>query len=159
MHYSEKGMIHLVDGNLYALKFISDLLIGQGYNTLTFSDSLSYSDFAHSREFKLPRGTFVDVDTPALRGYRLICDVQAIHPDLRFVVMSNEQSVCNSLKDLGCMYLKKPLNPSSVEVAVKKLTACHCNGASEQIGCGVTEVGFHKAVDWACPKSLSESCS
>ena len=154
----DKSTFHIVDNNSFIRKFLGGLIESRGFEVELFSDAEAYIDYVNSEKFINPAATFVDVTSTTMNGPEMMGKVQFIKPDLRFVIMGGELDIRSGYKHLACMYLRKPLNPTSVADTLDKLTKCKKCGASSNIGCRTTEdEGFYQVTGWICPDIMLTS--
>ncbi len=158
MQNLDRSTVHVVDHHAFVRKFLSGLIESSGFEVESFSEAAEYLEYVNSDKFVFPVATFVDVSSPDMNGPEMMRDTQLIKSDLRFVIMGGEMDIRSGYKHLACMYLRKPLNPTSVAETLNKLTKCKTCGASTTIGCKSSESeGFYQVTGWICPDIMLTS--
>jgi len=126
-------MIHIVDDNETVLEVMVELVGAFGYSALPFNSPHAYLEYASSNDYQPPMAAFVDVMMPGLDGFTLVREVRALHPGVRFVIMSGEDQTGPGDKGGSCLYLLKPVRFEKLEATFRHLNKCAAAGASRSL--------------------------
>jgi len=145
-------MMHIVDDNEAVLGVMSDLIESFGYHALSFASSRDYLHYASSDDYQPPKAVFTDVMMPDLDGFTLMKQVRAMHPQVRFIIMSGEDHSEQRDKRGACIYLLKPIRFDKLEATFEHLKTCIECGPSRELSDSLYDDRRHFGVkDTLCP--------
>jgi len=117
-------MIHIVDDDPMLIDVLSDLARGFCFKTLQFTDPQAYLDYAASAEYETPTAVFADVAMPEMTGFDMMHRVHALHPTVRFVIISGQGHDVPEDRREACVYLLKPISFEQLEKTFRHLRTC-----------------------------------
>ncbi|MDQ6972671.1 MAG: response regulator [Mariprofundaceae bacterium] len=126
-------MIHIVDDNESVLSVMIELVELFDYKARGFSSSCEYMTLAQSPSYEVPEAIFCDVLMPGLDGFELMRRVHALHPRIRFIIISGEDHTLHADKQGACIYLLKPIHFDVLENTFDHLRQCSQCGPSHDL--------------------------
>lgn len=146
-------MFHVIEDQEEIRILLEEVIEEAGHSVLTFDSPQVYLDFAKSETFEKPTAIITDLYMPEMTGFEMMAQVLAIHPDLRFAVISGTPNITHRLRHTACMYLPKPFRPADIEAMLENFTACDRGEDAEKIGCAsLGDSGYFGVFDRGCPK-------
>lgn len=153
-------MMHIVDDNEAVLNVVSDLVEAFGYGSLRFTSSRDYLDYASSDAYRPPKAVFADVRMPDVDGLTLMHKVRAMHSEVRFVIMSGENSSVQADKLGACIYLCKPIRFDKIEATFEHLRQCLQAGPTKDLAASLSDDREHFGISGRhCPFMSDEQGS
>jgi len=121
-------MIHLVDDSKPVRDMLTMILDSLEQPVLAFESAIHYLEYISSELYTKPLAVITDIHMPRMSGYEMMDEVHAVHPDIRFVVISGEPYLSGGQCSKTCMYLLKPFDGERVEQMLSILKRCASDG-------------------------------
>jgi len=118
-------MIHIVDDDELILAVLDEINQSFGFKTKRFRDPLAYLAFAASPDYEAPTAVFCDVMMPPMNGFEMMHKVHALHPALRFVMISSSSRPQHAYSNEACIFLIKPICFDQLEKTFMHLRTCN----------------------------------
>ncbi len=128
-------MFHVVEDTSFARHLLLEMLDQLDCKCLSFNNAQAYIDYVNSSAYQKPIATFTDIMMPEINGYSMMDRLLKIHPEMKFVVASNESGIRNEFSHFACIYLAKPYDFNKLSDIIFRLRECHQCGASAGHGC------------------------
>lgn len=150
-------MMHIIDDSETVLGVMSELVESFGYHVRTFTSSRDYLRYACSGEYREPKAVFADMMMPDMDGFSLMRRVCAMHPEVRFVVMSDQNFSGQQDTHGACIYLRKPIRFDKLEAAFEHLRQCLQCRPAEELSVSLNDDRRHFGIeDTRCPRKAGK---
>ncbi len=150
-------MFHIIDDEEMVAEVHADILNSAGFETLVFTDSVTYIDYVFSENYLAPLAIFTDLQMPHMNGLDLIHKVQERFPLQRVVVLSGYSDQVEASWQETCRFLFKPFSAEKL-IAVAEITeSCEKEGLSAAIPVCRSyheNLGIKK---WDCPFNCTQT--
>jgi len=145
-------MIHIVDDDALLIRVLADLAEGFCYKTRQFTTPQAYLDFAASAGYTPPKAVFADVMMPDMDGFELMHRVHAMHPDVRFIIMSGKGHSIPEDRREACVYLVKPFRFAKLEKTFCHLRTCReCGPTDALVNAWPDDRERYDSIPYTCP--------
>ena len=146
-------MFHVIEDLKEIRELLQEIIECCGYEASAFDGPKSYIEYARSGGFQRPVAIITDLHMPEMTGFEMMEKVLALHPGIRFAIVSGTPNVTHPLRHTACIYLTKPFRPEEVEAMLEKFTACDQGVPPDEIGCAdIGDRGYFGVFSSGCPK-------
>lgn len=146
-------MFHLVEDLEEVRILLKEIIEEAGHSVLAFDDPEAYLEYAGSKQFEPPTAVITDLYMPHMNGFEMMEKVLAMHPNIRFAVISGTPNITHPLRQAACMYLPKPFRPTDIEAMLENFVACKQGKTPSEAGCAsLGDRGYFGVFGKHCPK-------
>lgn len=110
--------ILVVDTDPHTCEILASVIIGRGYHIIS---SETCPDGMHKFADLGPSVVFIDTEMPG--GTELLREIRSCDPDVQIMAVSKPENADQVMKDLKALageFLTRPLNPTALEIAMKR---------------------------------------
>jgi len=146
-------MFHVVEDLEEVRILLKEIIEEAGHRVLAFDGPEAYLEYAGSDRFEAPVAIITDLYMPQMTGFEMMEQVLALHPGIKFAVISGTPNITHPLRHTACMYLPKPFRPADIEAMLDNFIACEQGKSPSEIGCSALgDRGYFGVFGKICPK-------
>lgn len=146
-------MFHIIEDLEEVRVLLKEIIECCDHEAAAFDSPASYLEYAKSDRFQRPVAITTDLHMPEMSGFEMMERVLALHPGIRFAVISGTPNIIHPFRHRACMYLTKPFRPEDIEVMLENFIACDQGVPPDEIGCAaIGDRGYFGVFGCDCPE-------